>query len=336
MFKQTFIPKKFRPTVPGSTLRKDLKLDINLGVLKVGKEETYPIIISSKEDIVPQFFLKEVQKKNKVKHLFYDDLGFLWDFSYSNNKLRIYFENLIINPLSIYHRHPGIKLDHPKYNKHVAFFEVLDIWHGNLIGQTRDNFHNSSKAYQGITSINNSTVENRKNNIKYPISFFIKGDYNLLKKKFKNPLVVKSCSSVRSQVVSEEEFSKWNKLNLYNLPTFFQQQISGKDIRVHIYKNKRWALEISNKDCTDYRYSTQSRIIYKQIKLPKSLQSFCSSLSYKEGLKLSGIDFIKDKNTYYCLESNPGPGWSTYRHASKTKFANYLYTHLIKENDEEN
>lgn len=53
----------------------------------------------------------------------------------------------VIEPTSIYHRHPGAYKDHPYYDKHIAFFEVLDIWQGNLIGQKRDHYHNSSKAY---------------------------------------------------------------------------------------------------------------------------------------------------------------------------------------------
>lgn len=109
-------------------------------------------------------------------------------------------DNVII-PTAIYHRHPGVYKDHPYYDKHIAFFEVLDGWQGNLIGQKRDHYHNASKVYQGITSIHGATKRIGEQIARYPRSFFLKGDFKLLQERFKGSLVVKSCSNIRSKVV---------------------------------------------------------------------------------------------------------------------------------------
>ena len=111
--------------------------------------------------------------------MYYDDLGIDWDFSFSDGILKIYVKGLVILTTAIYHRHPGISKEHPHYYKHVALFEVLDIWKGILIGQKRDHYHNFSKAYQGITSIKNAAKAAGNRIVKYPRSFFLKGDFSL-------------------------------------------------------------------------------------------------------------------------------------------------------------
>ena len=328
MNKGSFIPKDFRPVVPGA------KLELLAGNKQKVKfpmkaPEAVVLFISAKEDIVPIHFLKDIDNHELIVHLYYDDLGISWDFSFSEKFLKIYTCDKVFLPKSIYHRHPGVSPSHPSYQKHIAFFEVLDVWDGNLLGQKRDHYQNFSKAYQGITSIKNSSLANGKK-AKYPRSFFLKGKYELLTSRFKNSLIVKSCSNVRSKVVGGEIFSRWDLDKLSNLPTFFQEKIVGLDIRVHVCGNVIWPLQVEKRDCIDYRYASKGSIKYEEIKLPHLIKVFCKSLAQIEGNSLVGVDLMKFENTYFCLEVNPGPGWSTYHHSSKKSFAQNVFKQLLR------
>lgn len=328
--KKAFIPATYRPSVPGSKLERS---HIATDKIKFSHEKfPFPCVflISAKDDIVPYHFIKEINLEGNINHLYYDELGLEWDFSFSDDILKIWLKDYMIVPTAIYHRHPGITKEHPYYYKHIALFEVLDIWKGNLIGQKRDHYHNSSKAYQGITSINNAIKSKGNQIVKYPRSFFLKGDFGLLKSRYKNSLVVKSCSNIRSKVVSNEIFNQWNLENTKHLPTLFQEKIEGSDIRVHVCGKMIWALKIENKDCIDYRYASKGTIKYRQVQLPKKIKAFCHSIAQYENNQLIGVDLMKSKNSYFCLESNPGPGWSTFNHSSKIEFAKQVLYKLLR------
>jgi hypothetical protein len=330
MKKNAFIPKTYRPTVPGSKLE-NLNVDFESSEYSPTQYTTnYAILISAKDDIVPYYFLKEINTRISIKHLFYEELGTNWDFAFSKGNLKILVENFVINPTAIYHRHPGISKEHPYYHKHVAFFEILDIWKGNLIGQIRDHYHNSSKAYQGITSIKNASKSTQNQIVKYPRSFFLKGDISLLHKKFSGSLVVKSCSNIRSKVVSEEIFKQWDMQNIHHLPTFFQERIDGLDIRVHVCGNTIWSLLVENKNCIDYRYATKGTVRYRHVELSNELNTFAKAVAKYESNQFIGIDLLQRDNNYYCLESNPGPGWSTFNHPSKASFAMCVLQKLLR------
>lgn len=332
--KTTFIPKAYRPSVPGSKLKNLIASSLpgiytNDYLLK-NNHSPNVCIISSKDDIVPHHFLNEIDSPGEVYHLYYDDLGVEWDFSFSEGILKLYLKDSAIQPTAIYHRHPGISKDHPYYHKHIAFFEIIDIWKGNLIGQKRDHYHNSSKAYQGIMSISRAVKSVKNKMVKYPRSFFLKGDMNLLRSRIASALIVKSCSSIRSKVVSNEIFDKWNIESIKYLPTLFQEKIDGVDIRVHVCDDTFWALEVESKDCIDYRYASKGTIKYREVPLPKEIKNFCKSIAQYENNQLIGVDLMKSENAYFCLESNPGPGWSTFNHPSKTKFANTVFSKLLR------
>ena len=170
--KNSFIPTDFRPIVPGSKLQY-YPSDVKRVVFSPVSSERCILFFSAKEDIVPGYFLKDINNHKLIFQLYYDDLELLWDFSYVNSELKIYTRERILIPHSIYHRHPGVGFDHPFYQKHISFFEILDIWNGNLIGQRRDHYQNFSKAYQGITSIKTSSLKTGQD-AKYPRSFFLK------------------------------------------------------------------------------------------------------------------------------------------------------------------
>jgi hypothetical protein len=330
MNKKAFIPKTHRPTVPGSKLQ-NLSFCLNKEDFSSSKTtSTCVLLISARNDIVPYHFLKELNSREYMRHLYYDDLGIDWDFSFSDGILKIHLKELVIMTTAIYHRHPGISKEHPYYYKHVALFEVLDIWKGSLIGQKRDHYHNFSKAYQGITSIKNAAKTAGNQIVKYPRSFFLKGDFRLLKNRYKGSLIVKSCSNIRSKVVSDEIFNQWDLENTSHLPTLFQEKIDGIDIRVHVCGKTIWSLMVENKDCIDYRYASKGTIKYKQVQLPKEINAFCKSVAQYENNQLIGVDLMKSGNVYFCLESNPGPGWSTFNHSSKTEFAKNVLSKLSR------
>lgn len=325
--KKAFIPLAYRPRVPGSKLE-SLNLDADKYSFK--KASSCVFVIAAKGDIVPYHFLKEVQLKETTSRLYYDELGVAWDFSFSDGILKIHLKDRAVVPTAIYHRHPGVTKEHPYYHKHMALFEILDIWQGNLIGQKRDHYHNSSKAYQGITSISHAAKSIGDQKVKYPRSFFLKGDFGLLKSRFGGSIVVKSCSNIRSKVVSNEVFNQWDLENTRHVPTLFQEKIEGSDIRVHVCGKTIWALKVENKDCIDYRYASKGTIEYRQVRLPKEIRAFCRAIAQYENNRLVGVDLMKSKNFYFCLESNPGPGWSTFNHSSKSEFAKQVLSRLSR------
>lgn len=326
--KRSFIPKNFRPNVPGSKLQVNPNEE-TMGSFSVFPEEKCIVLLSAKEDIVPDYFLNEIENKTFIVQLYYDELGLMWDFSYTDGDLKLYTKEKTLVPHSIYHRHPGVGLDHPFYQKHIAFFEILDVWNGNLLGQRRDHYQNFSKAYQGVTSIKIASLKTGLG-AQYPRSYFLKGSYDSIDEKFRKDLIVKSCSNARSKVVSNEEFFKWDFSNLSNLPTLFQEKLEGNDVRVHVCGNTIWTLEVLSKDCVDYRYASKGTVEYKKIDLPQEIESFCKMIAKTERNKFIGLDFIKKGNSYYCLESNPGPGWSTYHHRTKKKFAQSIFKKLLR------
>lgn len=328
MSKGSFIPKNFRPIVPGSKLQISHQ---SFSKIKFPNEsfERCILFISAKDDIVPDYFLRDIDDSNAITRLYYDELGSVWDFSFSDKILKIFVIDKVIIPTSIYHRHPGISIEHPYYQKHIAFFEILDIWNGNLLGQTRDHYQNFSKGYQGITSIKNSSSLN-EGKIRFPKSFFLKGDYQLLLNRFNKSLIVKSCSNLRSKVVSNDIYAEWDFNKLNNLPTLFQEKISGTDIRVHVCENVVWSLQVETKDFIDYRYASKGSVSYREIQLPWFVKKFCKSIAKLEKNKFVGVDLMKFNNKYYCFESNPGPGWSTYHHSSKKMFAKSVFKQLLR------
>ncbi len=324
--KAAFIPESHRPYVPGTRLHQGMGSIVR--GLHTGIKQSV-VIISAKEDVVPDAFLKEVSAEDLIHRLYYDDLGTLWDFTYHQAVLKIFLFDVVLIPRSIYHRHPGVSENHPYYHRHIAFFEVLDLWPGNLIGQKRHHYHNTSKAYQAITSIYQARQQGGHVTIKYPHSFFVKGNFDL-QDCFKMDMVVKSCSNMRSRVASKEEFIHWEHKNLSNLPTLFQEKIEGMDIRVHLCRDNFWTLLVKSKDCTDYRYASKGTILYEEIVLPRDVMAFCSRLAQVEENQFIGIDLMQMGETFFCLESNPGPGWSTFNHLSKRAFAQIILNELAK------
>lgn len=284
--------------------------------------------LSVREDIVPQAFIASLRIiHERVVVLFYEDLGILWDFSFYRGEFTFFYLNQRWIPTAIYQRHPGVKEDQEGYEKQLAFLEAIEHWDGVVVGQLRRHRYNFSKGYQFIASLSKACHEIDK--VKLPYTCYIKGTLSQLKAKNLS-LVVKSASSFRSKVAGEEEFQTWDVESLRLLPTLFQQRIDGVDLRVHLFEELFWGLLVKGKDCIDYRYSPKGSIEYEERDLDQEVKKFCKQVAQTEENRFVGIDFVVKDGTYYCLEVNPSPGWSTYQHPSREVFAKEVFFRLNK------
>ncbi len=317
--KRAYIPQEYRPVVPGTTLvsqncnRFEISDDLKMLSQTIA-------VFSSKGDIVAKNFWGNFEHKNQAIHLYFDDLGYFWDFIYDGQSLVVLTKEGKLFPSSIYHRHPGVAQDHECYSRHIAFFEIVDMWDGNQIGQKRDHFHNASKPFQMHTSISQALKKVCTENVTIPKTNIVKGNVSKVSERMVKHRVVKSCSGMRSIVVSDKDCKSWDHSNINHVPVLFQEQIEGIDIRVHKIDNTFWALSVISKSQIDYRYSDKKELVYTVLELPEELKQFCREVSRLENNRFVGIDLIQVGNLFYCLESNPGPGWSTYAHSSKHQF----------------
>jgi hypothetical protein len=98
--KAAFIPGSYRPYVPGTRLQQ--AMGSMVGHLHKDLKKSV-VIISAKEDVVPDAFLREVDAENLIHRLYYDDLGTLWDFTYCQGILKFFIGDTVLIPRSIYH-----------------------------------------------------------------------------------------------------------------------------------------------------------------------------------------------------------------------------------------
>ena len=99
---------------------------------------------------------------------------------------------------------------------------------------------------------------------------------------------------------------------------------------MHVCDSVFWTLKVENKDHVDYRYSTRGSVKYEQTKINNEVRKFCKAIAAEEQNCLIGVDFVHSDGNYYCLESNPGPGWSTFNHPSKADFALAVFSTLMR------
>jgi hypothetical protein len=307
--KRVFIPLEFRPVVPGSSLKVLTGPFFKIPENVKNRSEKF-VVLSSQDDLVAQKVWESLKGDNTAIHLFLDELGYTWDFTFSNSELDIYTKSGKIIPSSIYHRHPGFQKEHPFFSRHIALFEVLDIWKGNNIGQRRDHFHNSSKPFQSIYSVLQAIKIVQASQLGIANTYLVKGDSERIKKLLEGSNIVKSCSSRRSIAATRQDYQSWIPQNVKTIPVLIQEKIDGVDYRVHMLDGYMWVLSVISKNQIDYRYSSKSSLKYESEAVPKAVEDFCRELSKIENNRFIGVDLIKKGSKYICLESNPGPGWS--------------------------
>lgn len=323
--KRTFIPKEHLPTLKGEKLLPYMKnnkagivdsfstysnLFISITEHDFSKVEKKFICISVADDCSQTIAIQKHIKDLDIVFLDYDHIGVKWDFCYYKQRLVFIVNNKYILPLGIYNRSFIPPTDDPRHEHCLNLNFAVQVWQGYKINCGMENYYNSSKPLQVslINKIINCVFEEF---IKIPDSFIIKNRKAKAKKYLKNKkLIVKSCSGIRSKVEDESNFINWDFNHINNLPTLFQERITGRDIRVHVVKSKIYSIQIKEKQGIDYRYNKNSG--FELIQLPKNIKKFCFLLKKFEKLNLVGIDLIfnQELGKYYIIENNPNPGWA--------------------------
>ena len=142
-------------------------------------------------------------------------------------------------------------------------------------------------------------------------------------------VIYKSISCERSIVkkVKKNDIEKIDHIK--HLPTQFQKYIEGNNIRVHVVDDQIFATEVTTKT-VDYRYAhvNGDNAELKPIDLPLDIKNRCIELTKRLGLVFSGIDLIRNKDDYYCLEVNTSPGYSYYELSTGQPISQALATYL--------
>lgn len=126
-------------------------------------------------------------------------------------------------------------------------------------------------------------------------------------------LIYKSTSGVRS-IVHELSPARVAVLDrVRNLPTQFQQLLSGINVRVHVIGAQLFACEISS-SAIDYRYSEGgASSTMAAVDLPADVAERCLALSAALDLPLAGIDLLRDDDGHWwCFEVNPSPAYTCF------------------------
>ena len=320
MPKKTFIQSAYRPVLKGLKLNKNVS-SLETDFFRKRKEAIIKctVILIVHDDSSPTSCFQEYINESNFCILHYDDFCRNWNFSFDNGHLKFHLKTgQVIEPLGVYLR-PFFH-DRPSKLRELCLHlaHALELWSGSFIGPKIENVNNGSKAHQLVSTIKKAReLSNCKNHSLTP-SYFIKGNSSkindLLQKH--NSLIVKSCSGIRSRVVSEEEFMKWDHKNLGSVPVLFQKRMPGKDVRVHVLDDQIWAVQVKEKKGVDYRYVERGD--YLAYPLTTEQKKFCFSLKQLENLRLVGIDLLVDeKNNMSCLECNPNPGWAGFHRKSK-------------------
>lgn len=189
------------------------------------------------------------------------------------------------------------------------FYNALEWINVPVLGKMSQQFTNGSKPLQ-MSAVLNKSINAQ---VRMPKTVIQKGKFASWKDLINNTgeeLIVKSMSGIRSVVVDQNTFQKWDLSSVAALPTLFQQKISGIDTRIHWVNGDTFGVEVPTKEGVDYRYCKTSP--FQTADVPAPVAEFCAGLSETESNPMIGVDFLRLGSDYYCLESNPSPGWSWY------------------------
>ncbi len=126
-------------------------------------------------------------------------------------------------------------------------------------------------------------------------------------------VVFKSTSGTRS-IVHELTPARATTLErVRNLPTQFQQLLTGTNVRVHVIGRQVFACEILA-ETLDYRYREGGPAARMHpVDLPPEIETRCLNLSTALDLPLAGIDLLRDADgRWWCFEVNPSPAYSCF------------------------
>lgn len=143
-------------------------------------------------------------------------------------------------------------------------------------------------------------------------------------------LIYKSTSCVRSIVRTFDDAARKRLDQVRSLPTQFQAQIAGTDLRVHVIGNEVFATEITSV-AVDYRYAARDDLDcgLRACTLAPSVEERCIALAAALELPFCGIDLRRTPDgTFVCFEVNPMPAYSYYQLEADQPIAAALVRYL--------
>lgn len=144
-------------------------------------------------------------------------------------------------------------------------------------------------------------------------------------------LVYKSVSGERSVVrmLADADLPRLERIGW--CPVQFQEQVPGRDIRVHVVGARVFATEIVS-DGVDYRYTGHDGGPAPRLRattVDDVLADRCVSFTRALGLEFTGIDLREDPaGRVVCFEVNPSPAFSYYEAHTGQAIADAVAAHL--------
>ncbi len=312
---KSFIGLSYRPEINGSRLDKThqtkFRLDYSNSWLE---QEVNAIAFGPKQDKVLLNLEHAVRTNDGILIFYYEDLHKRWSFVQTNHEQYFLYkkndlEQYKIKPNCLYIRGCQVDVDDENWRVLGEFFNFADCWNGKVVCAPSKQNNNESKLYQLNTSLKDSS---RGKHISIGNSYVLKGKNSLNQLSNNTSYIVKSLSGVRSIVVDDQDFKKWNQDSLNNLPVLFQEKVTGNNLRIHVVNGTLYGKLSLSKEKVDYRYDGNFLTLIDFSDFEDELNQFCIDVSHYEENPLIGIDFIKTENGYVVLEANPSPGWSAY------------------------
>lgn len=203
-----------------------------------------------------------------------------------------------------------------------ALDEWLELAPGRIVNRTSSMASNVSKPYQAqlIREVGLATPTTLVTNRAAEVQAFAAG----------RGVVFKSSSSVRSivQALTPERLSRLHHLR--QLPTQFQEQVHGIDVRVHVVGERIFATEVAS-DAIDYRYAARTGLDVDMTAttIPASVEVQCRELAARLELPFCGIDLKRTPaERYICFEVNPSPAYTYYEEATGQPISDTLIEYL--------
>jgi glutathione synthase/RimK-type ligase-like ATP-grasp enzyme len=264
------------------------------------------LLIGTDADQTLIHFIKFLRRK-KAKYVFLDQKYLLQDIDLLDNALRIKDKTYCYQDFSgVLNRMaaPAEGQDlHIRYEQTMSYlFNILTCKLKNVFNDSYAGVTNDSKIFQ-LSLL-------KLNHIKKPEHIVLcnKDVVSNLPKSYKS-CIVKSLSSIRSEVVEFHANKKKYFQDKSSEPVLFQKTITGPNIRVHVVIDKAFAVKIKS-STIDYRYDSSGNRTFSNYTLEDEIAKECIDIASQLNLKFTGIDLIKNETGYYILEANPSPGWS--------------------------
>ncbi|MDZ5608643.1 hypothetical protein U2I54_16565 [Bacillus pseudomycoides] len=299
MQRRCFITSELRPYVMGTKVtRKTSPIYNEENFIK--KEHVSPAItiIASEEDGTASYFKKFVQQNGySVDLMCVEDPSFIDKFTWSTQ-----VDSYQGNYPGIYFR--GVASEDAMLNEILAVLDdVLTFYPGVVINRPSRLSLNSSKPLQMSAIAESSSMKVKS------IPTFLSNVLTNIRTSHLDDTIVKSISSVRSEVVTLSDKRLLCGEDFLSCPIQMQPKVNGVCIRAHVCGEAVYAVCIDG-DGVDYRYG--EKLSLTQVKLPQDVELWCVQTARREGLEFAGIDFIykETSDLYWCLEINPCPGYS--------------------------